>query len=174
MCKATVIFEERLGKRREGWCVYLSKTRDFTWYSDKQVKAKLSAGEIINGIMVNENSEVVQDDSYTGSALLAKTGLATFTRISEDEDGSFGNKYFAVVRVIKNKAGNQYELVTNRAGIEIVSEERLKAMLSLISVGGVQMNEDGSLMIHKGVDVEDATESQNKPQGASKSGKGVS
>ena len=23
MCKATVIFEEKLGKRREGWAVYL-------------------------------------------------------------------------------------------------------------------------------------------------------
>ena len=37
MCMATVIFEEKLGKRREGWAVYLNKSQDFTWYSDKQV-----------------------------------------------------------------------------------------------------------------------------------------
>jgi len=30
MCMATVIFEERLGKRRVGWSVYLNKTQDFT------------------------------------------------------------------------------------------------------------------------------------------------
>lgn len=30
MCKATVIFEEKLGKRREGWAVYLNQSRDFT------------------------------------------------------------------------------------------------------------------------------------------------
>ena len=45
MCKATVIFEEKLGKRREGWCVYLNQSRDFTWYSDKQIKTKIAADQ---------------------------------------------------------------------------------------------------------------------------------
>ena len=74
MCKATVIFEEKLGKRREGWAVYLNQSRDFTWYSDKQVKAKIAAGERINGVTVTEGGEVVMDETFT-TGLLAKTGL---------------------------------------------------------------------------------------------------
>ena len=73
MCKATVIFEEKLGKRREGWAVYLNQSRDFTWYSDKQVKAKIASGERINGVIVNEAGEVMMDEDFT-TGLLAKPG----------------------------------------------------------------------------------------------------
>ena len=95
MCKATVIFEEKLGKRREGWCVYLNQSRDFTWYSDKQIKTKIAAGERINGVTVTEGGEVVMDETFT-TGLLAKTGLATFMPIKEDEDSGV-SKYFATV-----------------------------------------------------------------------------
>ena len=155
MCKATVIFEEKLGKRREGWAVYLNQSRDFTWYSDKQVKAKIASGERINGVMVSETGEVMMDEAFT-TGLLAKTGLATFTPIMEDGGVS---KYFAVTRVIKGgKAGDRYELVSNRFKLEVVDADRLKALLSLISVGGARLDEKGRVVIHEGVSVEDATE----------------
>ena len=41
MCKATVIFEEKLGKRREGWAVYLNQSRDFTGYVANRSKPRL-------------------------------------------------------------------------------------------------------------------------------------
>lgn len=157
MCKATVIFEEKLGKRREGWAVYLNQSRDFTWYSDKQVKAKIASGERINGVMVSEAGEVMMDEAFT-TGLLAKTGLATFTPIMEDEDSGV-SKYFAVTRVLKGgKAGDRYELVSNRFKLEVVDADRLKALLSLISVGGARVDEKGRVVIHEGVSVEDATE----------------
>jgi len=155
MCKATVIFEERLGKRRESWAVYLNQSKDFTWFSDKQIRAKLAIGERINGVRLNEANEVVMDEDFT-TGLLAKTGLATFTPIKEDEDGSI-SKYFAVTRVIKGgKAGDRYELVSNRFKLETVDEERLKALLSLISVGGVRVDEKGRVAVHEGVEVDEA------------------
>lgn len=157
MCMATVIFEERLGKRREGWAVYLNKTQDFTWYRDKQVKGKIAAGEKVNGLMVTESGEVVMDEAFT-TGLLAKTGLATFTPIKEDEDSGV-SKYFTVTRVIKGgKAGDRYELVSNRFKVEIVDGERLKALLSLISVGGARLDEKGKVVIHKSVEISEATE----------------
>lgn len=157
MCMATVIFEERLGKRREGWCVYLNKTQDFTWFSDKQVKAKISAGERVNGVCVTESGEVQMDEAFT-TGLLAKTGLATFTPIKEDEDSGV-SKYFAVTKVIKGgKAGDHYELVSNRFKLEVVDGERLKALLSLISVGGARLDEKQKVVIHGAVEVEQATE----------------
>ncbi len=150
MCKATVIYEEKLGKRREGWCVYLGKTRDFTFYSDKQIKAKIAQGEQINGLRIDENGNIVMDEAFTTS-LLAKTGLATFTPILEDEDGTISNKYYALVRVIKSKAGSEYELVTNRCGLEVVTEDRLKTMLTLVPVGGVKLDSSGSLEVYEGI-----------------------
>ena len=167
MCKATVIFEEKLGKRREGWCVYLNQSQDFTWYSDKQIRSKIAAGEVINGVTVTETGMVEMDETFT-TGLLAKTGLATFTPINEEEDSGI-SKYLAVTRVIKNgKTGNLYELVSNRFKLEIVDENRLKALLSLISVGGATLDEKGKVVIHKGVVVEQTTEGQDKNQDGSK------
>ena len=88
MCKATVIFEEKLGKRREGWAVYLNQSRDFTWYSDKQIKAKIAADERINGVTVTEAGEVVMDETFT-TGLLSKTGLATFTPIRRTRTAAY-------------------------------------------------------------------------------------
>lgn len=165
MCKATVIFEEKLGKRREGWCVYLNQSRDFTWFSDKQIKSKIAAGEKINGVTVTESGEVQMDETFT-TGLLAKTGLATFTPIKEDEDSGV-SKYFAVTKVIKGgKAGDSYELVSNRFKLEVVDSDRLKALMSLISVGGARMNEKGKVVIHEGVEVEQATEDPKGKEGA--------
>ena len=142
MCKATVIFEEKLGKRREGWCVYLNQSRDFTWYSDKQVKAKIAAGERINGVTVTEGGEVVMDETFT-TGLLAKTGLATFMPIKEDEDSGV-SKYFAVTRVIKGgKAGDRYELVSNRFKLEVVDADRLEGSVVPDSCRGCQTGREG-------------------------------
>ena len=165
MCMATVIFEEKLGKRREGWCVYLNKTQDFTWYSDKQVKARIAIGERVNGVTVTEIGEVVMDETFT-TGLLAKTGLATFTPIKEDEDSGV-SKYFAVTKVIKGgKAGDRYELVSNRFKLEVVDENRLKALLSLISVGGARIGNGGKIEIHEGVEISEATENPSGDKGS--------
>ena len=48
----------------------------------------------------------------------------------EDEDSGV-SKYFAVTRVLKGgKAGDRYELVSNRFKLEVVDADRLKALLS--------------------------------------------
>lgn len=87
-----------------------------------------------------------------------KTGLATFTPIKEDEDSGV-SKYFAVTKVIKDgKAGDRYELVSNRFKLEVVDADRLKTLLSLIHVGGARLDEKGRVVIHEGVEVSEATE----------------
>jgi len=121
------------------------------------VKSKIAAGEKVNGLMVSESGEVQMDETFT-TGLLAKTGLATFTPIKEDEDSGV-SKYFAVTRVIKGgKAGDRYELVSNRFKVEILDENGLKALLSLISVGGARLVEKGKVVIHEAVEVSEATE----------------
>ena len=82
------------------------------------------------------------------------------------------NKYYALVKVVKAKDGTKYHFITNRCGYEIFSEEQLKAMLAVLDMGGIKLGADGALVVHGSVDVEDATEGQNKAQGAPK-GKGA-
>lgn len=152
MCKATAIYDERLGKRRIGFCVFLHQSGEFTWFSDRQVKAKIAKGEQVNGLTVNEAGEVVMDETFT-TGLLVKTGLATFTPIN-GEEGEGLSKYFAVTRVLKGgKGGNQYSLVSNRFKVDTVSEEHLKVLLSLASVGGAKLDAKGRVVVHPGVDV---------------------
>lgn len=61
------------------------------------------------------------------------------------------SKYFAVTCVLKGgKAGDRYELVSNRFKLEVVDADRLKALLSLISVGGVRVDEKGRVVSMRG------------------------
>lgn len=154
MCKATVVYEDKLGKRRCGWCCYLPKSRDFTFWSDKQIKDMLKSGELVNGLCLSDSGEIQMDESFTMD-LLSKAGLATFTPI-KPEGETLSNKYYAVVKVIKSKSSTTYELVTNRCGLELVSEAKLKALLTLINVGGVRVDK-GHVLVHPAVAVEGDT-----------------
>ena len=83
--------------------------------------------------------------------------------MAEDEDEPVMNKYYALVKVVRGKEGNRYEFITSRCGYEVYTEDQVKSMLSIIDMGGIQMGADGSLVIHKAVDVEGASGDQNKP-----------
>ena len=172
MCKKlTVVYGDYIGSRMVGWCVYNGK--DYSFVSNKTVKAKLSSGDLVNGLTVDADGNVAIDQTFT-KMLMGKSGLSFNTIMAadaEDSDEPVMNKYYALVKVVKSKDDTKYHFITNRCGYEIFSEEQLKAMLSVLEMGGIQMDTDGSLMIHKGVDVEDTSEGQNKPQGAK--GKGV-
>jgi hypothetical protein len=157
MCKRnTVAYGDYIGKQRlVGWCVWNGK--DFSFLSDKQVKARLQIKEFVNGLALDTEGNVVIDQTFTNQ-LMGKSGL-TFSPISveggDDEDEAVMNKYYALVKVVKGKAGNQYHFITNRCGQEAFDEQQVKAMLSIMPLGGVQMDEKGQLIVHKGVEVVD-------------------
>lgn len=164
MCKKlTVAYGDYIGSRMVGWCVFNGK--DYNFISDKTVKAKIGNGDLVNGLAVDADGNVVIDQEFTKS-LMGKSGLS-FNPITtaDDEDEPVMNKYYALVKVVEAKDGTKYHFITNRCGYEIFSEEQLKAMLAVLEMGGVKMGPDGALMIHKGVEVEDARTGQNKPQG---------
>lgn len=174
MCKKmTVAYGDYIGSRMVGWCVFNGK--DYSFMSDKTVKAKINNGDLVNGLRVDEDGNVAIDQEFTKS-LMGKSGLS-FNPImvaGDEDDEPVMNKYYALVKVVKAKEGTSYHFITNRCGYEIFSEEQLKAMLAVLDMGGIKLGADGSLVIHGAVDVEDATEGQNKAQRASKDGKGVS
>lgn len=164
MCKKlTVAYGDYIGSRMVGWCVFNGK--DYGFISDKTVKAKIGNGDLVNGLAVDADGNVVIDQEFTKS-LMGKSGLS-FNPITaaDDEDEPVMNKYYALVKVVEAKDGTKYHFITNRCGYEIFSEEQLKAMLAVLEMGGVKMGPDGALMIHKGVEIEGARTGQNKPQG---------
>ena len=108
---------------------------------------------------------------------MGKSGLSfSPIMVADDEEESVMNRYYALVKVIEAKEGNSYHFITNRCGYEAFTEDQVKSMLAILDMGGIQMGSDGSLMIHKGIEVEDTREAQNKPKSGSKdgNGKGVS
>lgn len=165
MCKKlTVAYGDFIGNRMVGWCLY--NGRDYSFLSSKQVKGRLQQGDRVNGLKLDEEGAVVIDREFTES-LLGKSGL-TFSPIMAAEDGEdepVMNKYYALVKVIKGKAGNQYHFITSRCGYEVFSEQQVKTMLELIPLGGVRIGPKGGLVVHDGVEqTEEAAESRDKPQ----------
>ena len=162
MCKKmTVAYGDFIGSRMVGWCVFNGK--DYSFLSDKAIKTKLAAGDLVNGLRLDEEKNVVIDKEFT-KILMGKSGL-TFSPITgEDdmEDDSVMNKYYALVKFSESKAGKKYEFITSRCGYEIFDEPQLKAMLAVLDMGGVRLDEKGRLVIHKGVTIERVSEETGK------------
>ena len=174
MCKkVTVAYGDYIGNRLVAWCCWNGK--DYSFISDKTVKARIKAGDLVNGLMVDAEDNVAINQEFTKS-LMGKSGLSfnPITAVGDEDDEPVMNKYYALVKVVKAKDGTKYHFITNRCGYEIFSEEQLKAMLAVLDMGGIKLGADGALVVHGAVDVEDTTEGQNKAQRAPKDGKGVS
>lgn len=170
MCKkVTVAYGDYIGNRLVGWCVYNGK--DYSFISDKTVKNRINAGDLVNGLAVEED-KVVLDKTFA-NCLMGKSGLGFEPIMTEDEDQQIMNKYYGLVKVVRSKDGNSYHFITSKCGYETFTEEQVKSMLSIIEMGGIKLGEDGALVIHEAVDVEGASGDQNKSQGGSKNGKEV-
>ena len=159
MCKkVTVAYGDYIGTRLVGWCVYNGK--DYSFISDKMVKGRIKQGDLVNGLTLDEEEKVVLDRTFA-KCLMGKSGLGFEPIMSEDEDETIVNKYYGLVKVVKAKEGNSYHFITNKCGYEVFTEEQVKAMLAIIDMGGIKL-EDGSLMVHNSVDVEDTKKSGSK------------
>lgn len=105
MCKKfTVAYGDFIGQRLVGWCVFNGK--DYSFMSDKAIKTRLGAGDLVNGLTLDAEGNVCMDKAFT-SMLMGKSGL-TFSPISNEDEGDDGNvmnKYYALVKVIKDKSG---------------------------------------------------------------------
>lgn len=171
MCKkSTVVYGDYIGKRMVGWCVFNGK--DFSFLSDKQVKARLQIKEIVNGLVLDADKNVTIDKEFTPN-LMGKSGLTFAPIMAADDDGEepVMNKYYALVKVTGDK---KFCFVTNRCGHETYSEEQVKAMLGIMALGGVRLSPEGDLVIHKGVEIESADDGQSGIQTATKGKKGGS
>lgn len=166
MCKKlTVVYADMIGRRLVGWCAFNGK--EFTFLSEKQVKARIQAGEQVNGLTLDAEGNVSMDGTFT-KILMAKNGL-TFAPIAagdSDDGGELAvNKYFALVQVVKGKPGNEYKFVSNRCSQETFSETQVKAMLSVVPMGGVKLDGKGKVVVHGAVEIIDPSKPQGDSQG---------
>lgn len=173
MCKKlTLSYVDYIGSRLVGHCVYNGK--DYSFMSDKAVQKKLVSGDLVNGLTLDAENNVVMDKEFT-KVLMGKSGLSfnPITLADDESDEPVMNKYYALVKVVKAKEGTSYHFITSRCGYEVFSEDQLKAMLAVLDMGGVRIGSDGGLVIHKAVDVEQATGDHSKNQRDKEKGAGV-
>lgn len=164
MCKRlTVAYGDFIGQRMVGWCMFNGK--DYGFYSDKRIKAKLEQGEIVNGLKLDGEGKVVVDKEFT-PAIMGKSGL-NFTPINTDDedDAPVMNKYYALVIVRKSGKDTRYGFITSRCGYEEFNETQLKAMLAIFPLGGVKLDCKGKIAVHKDVEVVEE-ENVNETEGA--------
>lgn len=162
MCKkVTVAYGDYIGTRLVSWCCWNGK--DYSFISDKTVRARIKQGDLVNGLALDEENNVVLDKTFA-NCLMGKSGLGFEPILSDDEDEPVMNKYYVLVKVVKSKSGTSYHFITSRCGYEVFSEEQTKAMLAIIDMGGIKLGSDGALIIHMAVDVEDTSGGQNKAQ----------
>ena len=167
MCKKmTVAYGEYIGNRHVAWVCFNGK--DYSFLSDKLAKARMQSGDVVNGLMLDAEGGVCIDKAFTKS-LMGKSGLTFRPIMAEDGDEPVMNKYYALVKVTKDK---QYHFITNRCGYEVFDEAQLKAMLAMVDMGGVRLDEKGGLKIHAAVEVEGASEAPSKATGGNKEGEG--
>lgn len=172
MCKRmTVAYGEYIGNRHVAWCLFNGK--DYSFLSDKQVKTRLQAGDLVNGLMLDADSNVCINKEFT-KTVMGKSGLSFSPITANDgEDELVMNKYYALVKVEQSKGGKLYHFITNRCGHEVFDEGQLKAMVAVLEMGGVQLDSKGNLVVHKDVDVDGVGVTSGKATGDTKGTDGV-
>jgi len=147
MCKKlTALYVENLGNRRIGWCLW--NGCEAVGMTDNQIRKHIENGGIVNGLKVGDDGSVVPDDLW-GGVMLAKSGINSFAPLEPDAD-LVATKSFSLISVIKDGKQYQYEFITNRFGREIMGEDKVKALLTLMPLGGGCLI-GNKLSVHKDV-----------------------
>ena len=149
MCKKlTAVYLETLGSRKIGW--HLWNGAEAVGMTETQLRSYMRDGGVVNGLRLTEDGTTEADPDW-GGVMLAKSGINTFSPIDPDAD-LIAAKSFMLVRVVQGSKANRYEFITNRWGRECMEEDQVKAMLTIMPLGGVRL--DGKkLIVHKDVEI---------------------
>lgn len=152
MCKKlTVNYVEVLGTRRIGWQLW--DGCQMQGMTDAQIRSFVHSGGVVNGLLVTDDEQVVPDPVW-GGVVLEKSGINTFKPLDAEAD-LMATKSFMLVKVSRNGKESIYHFITNRWQIESMSEDKVRAILTLMPMGGIQL--DGKrLAVHGNVEVVDA------------------
>lgn len=149
MCKKlTAVYLETLGSRKIGW--HLWNGLEAVGMTETQLRGYIQNGGQINGLRLNEQGKIEIDPEW-GGMMLAKSGINTFSPIAPDTE-LIAAKSFMLVRVVQGSKANRYEFITNRWGHECMEEDQVKAMLTIMPMGGIRL-EGKKLVVHKDVEI---------------------
>lgn len=158
MCKKfTVNYVEALGTRRIGWQLW--DGHQMQGMTDVQIRNLVRDGGVVNGLVVTDEGQVVPDrdwchaDGEASTVILEKSGINTFNPLDPDAN-LMAAKSFMLIKVVRNGKESVYHFLTNRWQIETMTEDKVRAVLTLMPLGGVWL--DGKrLIVHQGVEIVD-------------------
>lgn len=151
-----------LGKTRiAGYTAYDSKSKNILELVPTEAKSLVERGELY-GLIINEQGELIPDkEGFAMNNLFIKSGVGNW-RTMYDNDG-MTSEMFILVRVITSGEESFYELVNNRGGRIIITEELMRARLALFEIGGCVMD-NGKIKPCKGVILETITVDTTEPE----------
>ena len=158
MCKKmTANYVEVLGTRRIGWQLW--DGQQMQGMTDVQIRNYIRGGGVVNGLKLEDDGTVVPDpewchaDTEAGVVILEKSGVNTFSPLDPDAN-LVAAKSFTLVKVERRGKELTYYFLTNRWAVEAMQEDKVRAILTLMPMGGVWL-EGKRLAVHPQVEVVD-------------------
>ncbi len=150
---------ESLGKRLIGYQIYHSDTKEIVGYTEKQVLRTLREGKVIHGFILAEDEYALDGEGFHTTNIMMRTGMNNLKPLFELEYPM--NQLYVVIKQIKQKGKNSFEVINSRYGRTVLSEEMIRTYLEMgIISGGVYLDDKGKMVVCPGVEIEEVAEEE--------------
>lgn len=159
MCMKYLVNFEDLGKRVTEYMFYEADSKSFVGMTEKQIKASLSKGERLYGLILDSEGNITTDTkNFKTSNYMVRSGI---NNLSPTVDSDMpANMMYVVVGMKKVEGGeNVYEVVNRRYARLEMLEGKVRVLLEFGCIqGGVYLDGKGKLKVCEGIRVDDGKE----------------
>lgn len=137
--------------RLAGITLYDSNTREFIETTPRVAKELISKG-MVKGVKWKDDG-FVPDPDFNMQDILVKTAVGKYRHLLHEVPGEFVNSTYMVVRVLETNIGKLYEVISNKCQRVKLTEDQLRGLNTIGTVGGVFISDD-EIKICDGVIIE--------------------
>ncbi len=155
----TIACRNDLGYTRiAGYTVYDTQTMEFEEITAGRAENMVRLGAI-NGLIMSNDGEVVPDgEGWNLGNFKIKSGMGNFRDFNSMNPK--GDRVYSVVRAIRIDGEYRlYEVINNRCAHIVYTPEQIRALMEFAWVGGVRLDEQGEIVLCRGVVTEDISDS---------------
>ena len=126
--------------RLAGITLYDSVTREFVETTPRVARELIEKG-MVKGVKWKDDG-FVPDPEFNMNDILVKSGVGKYRPLINDLPGAPVNSTYTLVRVLETNKGRLYEIISNKCQRVKITENKLKGLCAIGSVGGVFIEND--------------------------------